>query len=45
MSNSAWYYQCQEDNGDGLDEETERWTHPEEIPEDDSDDEEEMDEM
>ena len=45
MSRDAWWYQGQENNGDEPDHEKGPWIHPEEIPEDDSDDDEEMDEM
>lgn len=43
MNRDEWYYQCQEDNGDETDDD--RWIHPEEVPEDDGDEDEEMDEM
>ena len=45
MNRDTWQYQCQEDNMDESDEEKERWVNPEEVPEDDSDEDEEMDEM
>lgn len=45
MNTDAWLYQCQEDNGDESDDDKDHWLHPEEVPEDDSDEDEEMDEM
>ena len=45
MNRNAWTYQCQEDSMDESDEEKDRWVHPEEVPEDDDDQDEEMDEM
>lgn len=44
MNRDAWPYLCQEDNGDETDDDSDRWIHPEEVPEDDHED-EEMDEM
>ena len=45
MKSNTRFYQCQEENMDEPDEEREQWIHPEEVPGDDSDDDEEMDEM
>ena len=45
MNRHAWHYLCQEENGPDSDDQREPWLNPEEVPEDDSDDDEEMDEM
>jgi len=45
MSRDKWCYQCQEDDRDESDDQKERWVNPEEVPEDDGDEDEEMDEM
>lgn len=45
MRRDVWCYQCQEDNGDESDDENRQRINPEEAPEDDSDENEEMDEM
>ncbi|MEN8246182.1 MAG: hypothetical protein ABFS43_14925 [Thermodesulfobacteriota bacterium] len=45
MKTNAWSYLCQDKNGDEYDEGKERWVNPEEVPEDDNDEDEEMDEM
>ena len=45
MDRQSLYYQCQEEHMDEPDEEKERWINPEEVPGDDGDEDEEMDEM
>lgn len=45
MERNTWNYKCQEENGDEFDNDKDPWIHPEEVPEDDSDADEEMDEM